>query len=140
MPRIISYSWTTQALLERVKNCTRRSWDDKYAASFNKGDVVEAWDRSPRYGGIKLGTIKLTAKPYQQNTSDMTMLDFKREGLAWMEAHGIQIKGKSPRQFFEDWKTSAEIVWVVEFGPMELLSFTEYKQLREKANGKAKVH
>ena len=34
MSKIISFAWTTDALLQCKKTVTRRDWDDKYASRF----------------------------------------------------------------------------------------------------------
>ena len=112
---IIAFTWTTAAFLAGVKICTRRSWNEHYAAKFRAGMVLQGWNRGPRNGGHIQGIIKLTVKPYKENTSDMPEEDYENEGLAWMERQGILIQGKSPRVFWETWKQAAEDVYVVRF-------------------------
>lgn len=46
---IISFSWTTPALLVLLKTCTRRDWNWGYAKRFRKGDFLQAWNFSPRF-------------------------------------------------------------------------------------------
>lgn len=112
---IISFAWTTPALLNFAKTCTRRHWNDQYAARFKEGMYCQAWNRSPRVGGEQVGTVYLTTTPYQERTSAMTERDFVSEGLAWMEKRGVMINGLTPRGFFERWKKLDELVWVVRF-------------------------
>lgn len=113
--RIISFAWTTSALLSGAKTCTRRAWPPTYAACFHKGDLVAAYDRSPRYRGKQVAVIRLTENPYRQNTADAPDTDFEAEGLAWMEEQGILIRKHVPRVFWRAWKLAKETVYVVRF-------------------------
>jgi len=118
---IVSFAWTTAALLAGAKSCTRRSWNDDYARRFKAGAVVQGWDRLPRVGGQQVAIIRLTTDPYLQRTSQMTEMDYRAEGLEWMEQNGILIRGKYPRQFFDQWKAADELVYVVRFQLMKRL-------------------
>lgn len=85
---IISFAWTTDALLAGHKHCTRRMWDEKYLAqwqrAFDRGHVIhDAYDRSPRIGGHKVGQIKLTCRPYRERLADMPDQDLIEEGGLW---------------------------------------------------------
>lgn len=121
---IISFAWTTEAFTTGNKSCTRRSWNDRYAAMFKAGKQVQAWDKSPRNGGHQVGIISLTRDAYPERTSSMTEADYEAEGLAWLTEQGHLIQGRSPRQFFDDWKAADELVYVVRF---QLLSLTRPK-------------
>ena len=117
----ISFAWTTAALVSLNKTCTRRSWSADYAGRFKAGQVVMALDRSFRFGGRPIAKIQLTAAPQVQPTSQMTEQDYIDEGLNWMSAAGISIRGKTPRQFFDDWKRDNDTVYVVRFKVLEIL-------------------
>ncbi len=117
--KIISFAWTTDALLAGAKTMTRRNWSDSFARSFKAGEVVAAYDRSPRIHGKQVATIRLTAAPYRQRTSRMKDDDFQAEGLGWMCLNHRLIQGKDPESFFSDWLEADETVWVV---PFELVS------------------
>lgn len=82
---IIAFAWTTAAFEAGVKFCTRRDWDDDYATRFHMGMVAQAWDYGPRNGGKVKGLIRLTVKPYKENTANMPDEDYENEGLGWME-------------------------------------------------------
>lgn len=114
---LISFAWTTAALQALAKSCTRRDWTDDYAAKFirayERGDLVAAWNQLPRVHGHRIGTIKLTERPYRQRTSLMTEQDYRDEGLLWMEQRGLTIDGRTPRQFFEGWQTQDLNLWVI---------------------------
>ncbi|HWP58983.1 MAG TPA: hypothetical protein VNL14_13910 [Candidatus Acidoferrales bacterium] len=56
---IISFAHTTPQLLERSKTVTRRDWTDKHAQKFRAGEVVQAYDKSPRCGGKRVCFIRI---------------------------------------------------------------------------------
>ena len=124
---IISYAWTTAALLavedgHGVKTCTRRSWNENYARMFRAGMEVQGWDRSPRSGGQQIAVVSLTADPYLERTGAMPDADYEKEGLGWMERRGVMIRGRTPREFWESWKDADELVYVVRFQVMKRLA------------------
>ena len=111
---IVSFAWTNGAFLAGRKSRTRREWDDAYARRFKAGDVAQAYDKSPRYGGKKIGEILIKDIRYL-NTRDMTEEDYEKEGFAYMEEKGIKIWNKEARRAFEDWKKEAKDYWVIDF-------------------------
>lgn len=123
---ILAFAWTTAAFEAGAKTCTRRDWDDEYAARFREGMVVQAWDNGPRNGGHVKGLIRLTMKPYRENTADMPDEDYENEGLGWMERHGITIQGITPREFWETWKGAAKTLYVVRFKKLQVPSGVFY--------------
>lgn len=70
--KIISFAWTTKVLLEGKKTVTRRDWNDKYAKTFHKGDIVQAYDKNPRCKGKKIAEIIITKEPYKQWLDEVT--------------------------------------------------------------------
>jgi len=44
------------------------------------------------------------------------------EGLEWLEQQGILVRGRSPRQFWEEWKAADELVYVVRFQVLKRLA------------------
>ena len=116
--KIISFAWTTDALLAGKKTVTRRDWNDKYAASFKKGDIVAAWDKCPRCKGAKkIGEVRLTKAPYKQWLHEVTDADEKKEGCLWGS-------GKAYREMMEKKLGGDKEVWVIEF------EFNKYGALR----------
>ena len=113
--RIISFAWTTPALKALRKRCTRRSWDDAYALTWHAGDYGAAYDRLPRARGKQFGVVRLTQRPYKERTGAMPETDFDNEGLQWMDERHLLILGKTPRQFWDDWKAADEELWVIRF-------------------------
>ena len=107
---IISMAWTTGAFLADKKSVTRRFWTPKYAAKFHAGDIVDAYDKSPRNGGKKIGLIRLTKDPYPQKLSDMPDDHFEREGgvMYWRDKDEFIVFMGGPER----------TPWVVEFEKM----------------------
>lgn len=118
----ISFSWTTPALLAGRKTRTRRQWKLSHAQSFNAGDLVAAYDKSPRIGGKKVAIIRLTKEPYFTNTYDLTDEDWELEGFAYLSSIGATVNGKSPEQFWDDWKAAMLILSTIDFELVEILS------------------
>ncbi len=109
--KIISFAWTTQALLEGKKTVTRRDWNDKYAESFHKGDIVQAYDRNPRSGGNKIAEIRIIKEPYKQWLHEMTDEDEVKEGGLWGSAE--EYRKSFVSKSFSIGKDKK--VWVIEF-------------------------
>lgn len=104
---VLSFAWTTYALLSGKKTVTRRDWNDNYAKRFREGMLVDAYDKSPRFGGKKIAVIRLTKTPYKQKLADMPDNHFEREGgrLYWgNKVEFIACMGGSEKEY-----------WVVEF-------------------------
>lgn len=113
---IISFAWTTDALLVGRKTCTRRDWNPIYAARFLAGTVHDAYDRLPRTGkGHKVGKVQIEKPPYIERTRDIPDADFEAEGLKFMEEKGILIRGITPRAWFDNWRSSDQVLFVVRF-------------------------
>jgi len=117
----MSFAWTTEAYLKGLKTETRRVWSPEYARRFKKDKLVQAYDRQPRFRGMKIGINRLTKDAYQQWLHEMTMENIRKEGGLW----------NSVEEFIELFGGDAE-VWVVEFDVVEKLSWDEYRRLRGK--------
>ncbi len=126
---ILSFAWTTPALLAEPcqKSVTRRDWSDKHAAKFHKGQLVEAWNRSPRYGGRPVAIVRLTADPIQEWTTSAPQEDFEREGFAYLESIGAKVDGMTPSELWESWhnQITDEYLYVVRFERVQVLGEAE---------------
>ena len=59
--------------------------------------IVDAYDRSPRAGGQKVATIRLTCDPYRERLADMPEEDLAAEGGLWVSKEEfIQLLGGDP--------------------------------------------
>lgn len=117
--KIISFAWTTDVLLSGKKTATRREWTDDYANRFQKNDLVQAYDKSPRFGGKRIATIQLTKKPFKQRLGDLTHKDFIAEGGYVLWASLDDFAGLFSPDYDED-----KELWVIEF----ILISTQPKQ------------
>ncbi len=119
----ISFNWTVTAFLSGHKTVTRRDWKDSYAKTFKKGEIVAAYSKQRRFGGKKIGLIKLTQDPYKQSTANLTDDDWFEEGMHVLEGEGRMFPSRTgdpkdaetPTQFWEHWKRYPEDVWVIRF-------------------------
>jgi len=130
--RIISFAWTSAALVMGRKTVTRRDWKPEYGARFKLREVVKAYDRQPRYQGKHIANILLVQKPVQEPGTAMPDSDFEGEGFAFYETFPQCMPKTKREQYgdglwlkesFEDWQAQSDLDWVVRF---ELLKLTSY--------------
>lgn len=119
--RIISFARTTPALLAGSKTVTRRAWAPRHAAGFHAGDLVQAWDKGPRSGGRRVGTIRLTMDPFVQSTALATIdpNEYYAEGFGYLSACGAFIDGMRPADLWALWRDEPRDLWVVRFHLVE---------------------
>lgn len=82
---IITFSMTSEALLEGKKSVTRRDWKPSHMANwqrwYDEGKCVhDAYDRIPIAGGSKIAEIRLVERPYWEPLEDMPEEDLEAEG------------------------------------------------------------
>lgn len=124
--KIISFAYTTAALLAGHKTITRRYWNPRHANMFKPGEIVQAWDKSPRFKGRKVAEIKIIAI-YKENTKDMPEEHYFKEGFQYMLVNNIPIgkKGKHPIMtddvYWRAWKAAQDDVYVVVFELIKLI-------------------
>lgn len=122
---IISFAWTTDAVLAGRKKRTRRFWSRDYALRFKPNSLHQGYNKLPRVGGHQIGIVTITQIPHTQLTALMTEEDYELEGLKYMEEVGLYIPvrtidGKKvppmhPRRFFEAWKETNDNPFVIDF-------------------------
>jgi hypothetical protein len=83
--KIISFAWTTDALLAGRKTATCRNYDERYARRFRAGDLVAAYDRSPRYKGTQVAIIRLTHDATIGPWKDILTDPYEQEGFAYYD-------------------------------------------------------
>lgn len=88
----ISFAWTTPAVLAAAKTVTRRNWTGRHRAQFSAGQLVDAYDKSPRNGGRKVATIRLTEEPYTEQLRNFPLEDFDAEGFAYLAERRIPME------------------------------------------------
>lgn len=125
MARIISFAQTTPALLAGEKCVTRRYWKDSFAAQWKAGEEAIAYDKGPRNGGKPVARIRLTAAPEKQRANQVMPSDWRKEGFAYMEEHGLTLfGGKTPAEVYNGWASAPdeETLWLVQFEVIETSS------------------
>ena len=132
--KIISFAWTSVALLAGRKSRTRRKWDDKYAARFKVGDMLQAWDRSPRFGGKRIGTIEVVGIK-KEDIYLMPPEDFEKEGFAYFEQNGLKIRGQDPRAAFFEWRDQGGLYYVLDFRLISITPGVQQWIVRSKKTG-----
>ena len=121
--KVMSFAWTPPARLAGEKTVTRREWSEKFAARFHEGDLIQAWNRQPRFKGAqRVATIRLTADPYPERLRDIPDEDWEGEGFAYLTAIGATVNKFTPRDFWEHWKTQDDSLYVVRFELVEVLA------------------
>jgi uncharacterized protein YqfB (UPF0267 family) len=129
--KIISFAKTTAALLAGHKTVTRRYWKPSHAAMFKRGDIVQAWDKSPRYGGKKVAEIKIITV-YQEDKINAPDDDYEKEGFKYMCDAGIKIDnswGLPTPTYWYAWKLENreefKTVWVIRFELLQIINKDE---------------
>ena len=107
---MISFAWTTDDFLAGRKTATRRFWTDEYAEKWwrnvqKRNNIADAYDKNPRFGGKKIGEIRVRQKPFRQPLGEMTGQDLKEEGTLW----------KSIEEFVEMMGGPDKIPFVIKF-------------------------
>ncbi len=82
---ILTFSLTGEEFLAGKKTVTRRDWKPAHLARWQRWwdegrRVHDAWDRSPRAGGRRIGRFRLTCRPYLERLADMPVPDLAAEG------------------------------------------------------------
>lgn len=117
---IVSFGWTTPALLAGAKTVTRRDWKPQHAARFKPGMLVDAWNTSPRNvrgNPRKVATIRIVGTPYIENTAEILQTDYEAEGFEYLTQRGLLIDGLTPDTLWELWHlpAAAHDLYVVRF-------------------------
>ena len=112
--RIISFSWTTKALLQGKKTVTRRRWQK---CPIKPEDLIQAYDRSPRVRGKCVAIIKIL-NTRQEPLNCVTDAEEVLEGGLW----------GSGKAFIQSWMdtypddTPDSMVWRIEFKIIKKIS------------------
>ena len=119
--KIISFAWTTPALLAGRKTVTRRAWSPRWAATFKAGELVAAYDRQPRFRGHQVATIRLTQAPYVESTAFAPEDDWEGEGFAYLTDTGAKVDGLEPAVLWRAWHLQPQLLYVVRFELVEVV-------------------
>lgn len=118
---IVSFSWTSRALVAGVKTATRRLWKDSYAARFHAGDLIDAYDRRPDFGGKPIAVLRLTEDVHVDADAGPPPGDFGAEGIPWLRDRGLCRPGLPRTEAdFVAWTRADGPFYVVRFELVEL--------------------
>jgi hypothetical protein len=87
---------------------------------FKIGELVQAWDRSPRFKGKRISIIKILGLK-KESIALMPEEDYEREGFRYFEDQGIRIRGQVPREAFAEWLREGGEYWVVDFQVVSII-------------------
>lgn len=143
---IISFGWTTPALLAGQKTVTRRDWSLKHVAQWRKrfrdaaargSDTVtaDAWNTSPRNTRHDpppghIAVIRLLLPPYAEAGYRTPAKDWHNEGFEYLATHDIRLNGLAARELWMRWQGSHEKLYVVRFEVMYLTPYGEELKAR----------
>ena len=131
--KYISFAWTTPALLAGRKTVTRRDWNDRYARTFQPGELVQAYDKLPRNGGKPIALLRIVSVTKERD-ADTPDIDWEAEGFAWFDEQerARAARGKASTAIarrvswpgFVRWRQNAgdAMSWVVRFELVEILA------------------
>lgn len=119
---IITFAWTTPALLAGAKTVTRRLWTDDYARKFHVGDMVQAYDRNPRQYGQCVAVLQIESVTYEAD-ADAPDSDYEAEGFAWLAEHpeeypksrAAELRVTVTRHAYNVWRQAGGSQWVIRF-------------------------
>ncbi len=120
---IVSFSWTAPALYalgNLRKSVTRRDWKPEHAEKFRAGAIHDAWAKSPRVGGKRIGRIKIAQKPYKENTHLAQVADWTAEGFEYLCSLSEEMREKAVAVWSE-WHTDPRDLYVLRFEVVQLL-------------------
>lgn len=118
---IISFGWTTPALVAGHKTVTRRYWTPSHAAKFKAGMLVDAWNTSPRNvkgNPHKVATIRLIEDAYAAQR--VPPEDWYKEGFQYLTEQALKVDGCNPIEIWDDWIRTQPRLYVVRFEVVEL--------------------
>ena len=111
--KIISFAWTTDALLQGRKTVTRRNWKKQMVF---KNETVQAYNRQPRFGGKPVALIRII-DIRQEPLFYITDEDEIKEGHLWGNAENYI---KSYLDAYPGMK-GYDMVWRIEFEVTKIL-------------------
>lgn len=126
---ILSFGYTSPALLAGAKSVTRRDWKQQHADRFRPGQIVDAYDRSQRVGGRKIAEIRIAESylPIAYPIATMPDSDYEAEGFRWLYEHYSVPPRSAPFPdfslgSFRAWRASGAVLYVVRFELVSVLA------------------
>lgn len=104
---IISFAWTTPAVVMREKCVTRRDWAAKTIQQFEHAAMtvalVEAWDKSPRFGGKCFGKVRILEVIAKEDSRTIPVSAWEEEGFHVLTPLGAKIGKSTARDVWLFW-------------------------------------
>ena len=121
----ISFAWTTPAVVIGQKCVTRRDWKAQTIRQFEgavlTGALVDAWDKSPRFGGKPFGKIRIIEVVAKEDSRTIPEPAWEEEGFHVLTRLGAKIGKSSPIDVWNFWRTENDVPQtVVRFELVEL--------------------
>lgn len=127
---IISFAWTTPAVVIGQKTETRRDWSPKTFAMIKKamdeGRLVDAWDKSPRFGGKEFGKVRILNLVEAEDSRTIPEGSWQKEGFHVLTMLEAKIGKSSPIDVWEFWKNENDQDQVVV--TFEVVSLNDHGQ------------
>ncbi len=125
--KIISFAWTTAALVAGRKTVTRRAWKKPYARRFRPGELVQAYSRNPQFGGEQVAIIRLKSIEFEPNAC-MPDSDWEAEGFRFFYENPQHLPQYDPFndrdivswEGFNEWRDDEDALWVIRFELVEV--------------------
>lgn len=130
---IISFGWTSPALLAGEKSETRREWNRVYlqrmVRHYRQGrTILDAWNTSPRNVRAdprpgKIATVMLTDEPRIETIETADGGTWAREGFEYLTLHGFRLDGLTPMELWSQWVENDPPLTVVRFKVIDLTPY-----------------
>jgi len=112
----VSIGWLGEAAISGFKKLTLQPWTAVKAAQYEKGDLVDLFDKPPSSGGKKLGIVRITQTPYQIRTNELTKSDFSAMGFDYLRSKGIKSPtGQTIGEIEEELENKPSRMWAIHF-------------------------
>ncbi len=118
----VSIGWLSDAAINGFKKLTLQPWTDAEASQYEKGDLLELFDKPPSGGGTKLGIVRITQTPFRVRTDELTKSDFSSLGFDYLKAFMIKSPGgQTASEIEEEFKNKPSKLWAVHFKVEQLV-------------------
>lgn len=131
---IISFAWTTPAVVLGEKCETRRDWTPATIKSvrkaMEKGELVDAFSKSARFGGKAFGKVRILKLVEDEDSSTIKAPSWRAEGFHVLQAIGSKIGKSSAADVWKFWlEENTDRQTVVHFELVELNAHGEELRL-----------
>lgn len=131
---IISFAWTTPAVVLGEKCETRRDWKPSTIAAvwraMEKGELVDAYSKSSRFGGKAFGKVRILKLVEEEDSRTIKSPSWRAEGFHVLQAIGAKISKSTAADVWRFWlEENDQTQTVVHFELVELNAYGEELKL-----------